>query len=454
MYRFKNFVSLEEARKNPDQNPKESAYELLKPYAQNPDIYISFTYVDKLGLNPSSAYFTTPLAIYTYPLKEVWAKYGVDAERSLTVLPFAAKNPYIWVLKSKNKGFVRDMYTDYTSAAYDTDLVKLKAIWEKMATADRFAKKDAKLGVDGNDTPHVDALVKSAEGDVSKVFDRDVAPFQNDNAAKVTKDADRVNAKHTQVKTHATRVRDYANGNKNASQPTWDELVQIAHEQRKEANPIMTFWSITERMAEYITGETARIGKITTWSSILKQCGYSGFGDKSGRGYIHTSEPTQAIFLDMTAFDIVGKVFNKDYKLTIQTFRNLLELVGTDTKKALKLLIDLGTHYRNCTITVGDTPVLLGRKFIITTQDVLDFNAIIYGYMGTVALGSYIKTAVELSVWYNYLIEDEKIGQDVKDLMQVHVDLLDKCIPDDYNYRQASVTPPAIPVDPDEPPLT
>lgn len=119
-------VNLMEARKNPELNPKISAYEALKPYSEDENYFISFTAIDKLGINPQSRY-DTPLAIYTYPLKTIWKEYRVDSIKSVgKAVPFAGNSPYVWLVKVKdNVNFVRDMYTDYTSKEYDKDIKTL-----------------------------------------------------------------------------------------------------------------------------------------------------------------------------------------------------------------------------------------------------------------------------------------------------------------------------------------
>lgn len=115
---------LEEARRNPEQNPKIGVVEALEPYKDNPDIYISFTEVDKIGINPKSG-FNTPLGIYTYPLKEMWKDVKNDT------IPWAGKAPYVWILKSKNgKGFIKNLYSDYSSKNYDDDMKKIKKLYK------------------------------------------------------------------------------------------------------------------------------------------------------------------------------------------------------------------------------------------------------------------------------------------------------------------------------------
>jgi len=87
VYQMKTFeMYISERRRNPDQNPRISAYDALLKYKDDSDMYISFTSKRKIGINPASDY-NTPLSIYTYPLKEIWK--GFDHKHKRIVVPFA-----------------------------------------------------------------------------------------------------------------------------------------------------------------------------------------------------------------------------------------------------------------------------------------------------------------------------------------------------------------------------
>jgi len=102
--RYKEFVT--ELRKNPDQNPKvtvnsELAAELarsLKNTGDTSNLFVSFTSIDKLGINPMSKY-QTPLGIYSYPADYVERKIGIN--KPMSNLPFAGDSPYATIFKSK-----------------------------------------------------------------------------------------------------------------------------------------------------------------------------------------------------------------------------------------------------------------------------------------------------------------------------------------------------------------
>lgn len=102
--------------------------ELLKYKNSIDKIYISFTNVDKLGINPKSGY-NTPLGIYCYPLDVFIKRYGdiyfKTAIYLSEIFPFAATAPYIYVFKAKNPDKVIYDLNGYNTKNYDNDIEKL-----------------------------------------------------------------------------------------------------------------------------------------------------------------------------------------------------------------------------------------------------------------------------------------------------------------------------------------
>jgi tRNA(Ser,Leu) C12 N-acetylase TAN1 len=105
----------------------ESALDILKKYANDPDIYISFTQIDKIGINPGSIWHT-PNGIYTYPLKEYFDKNPNETLIRL-IFPFASNKDYINILKKNCNTFVNDMSKDYTDADLKKDIKKLRDLY-------------------------------------------------------------------------------------------------------------------------------------------------------------------------------------------------------------------------------------------------------------------------------------------------------------------------------------
>ena len=89
--------------------------DVLRPYRDDPEMFISFVSIPKLGINPRSPY-DTPLGIYAYPLKDIW-----DGGDYLSV-PFMAKAPYVALFRGV--GNIQDMAA-YTQADFDRDVERL-----------------------------------------------------------------------------------------------------------------------------------------------------------------------------------------------------------------------------------------------------------------------------------------------------------------------------------------
>ncbi len=115
---------LTEYRRAGDKFPKQAAIDVLKKYKDQDDVYISFTSIDKLGVNPQSEH-CTPNGIYCYPLKAAWDYYKIG-EYGINSFPYASRQPYIWIFK----GNIPDI-TEITNADFRQARKKLKQIGDK-----------------------------------------------------------------------------------------------------------------------------------------------------------------------------------------------------------------------------------------------------------------------------------------------------------------------------------
>jgi hypothetical protein len=106
---------------------KESAVRELQKYANGydgislKDLYVSYTSVNKLGINPRSGY-NTPIGIYSYPLEYLLNK--ITAAGTATAADYMGQQPNIWVFTPKTPDNGLDL-SDYSEQQYDKDLVKL-----------------------------------------------------------------------------------------------------------------------------------------------------------------------------------------------------------------------------------------------------------------------------------------------------------------------------------------
>jgi hypothetical protein len=101
-------IELVEARKNPEMNTKQSTLDRLKLIRkqQKGDLFVTFTELEKVGINPTSEY-NTPLGIYCYPID-----YVIKKKMEVPFAPFA---PFVNVLRSKSR-------KTWTLSGWDEDI--------------------------------------------------------------------------------------------------------------------------------------------------------------------------------------------------------------------------------------------------------------------------------------------------------------------------------------------
>lgn len=93
--------------------------EALRPWANDPNAYISFTDIQKVGIKPTSEY-NTPLGVYAYPVQACWNEIEYNS------LPFAGNRPYVQVLIAQ--GNVQELST-YKNL--EADIAKLRARYKE-----------------------------------------------------------------------------------------------------------------------------------------------------------------------------------------------------------------------------------------------------------------------------------------------------------------------------------
>ena len=317
VYQMKTFeMYISERRRNPDQNPRISAYDALLKYKDDSDMYISFTSKRKIGINPASDY-NTPLSIYTYPLKEIWK--GFDHKHKRIVVPFAGQYKHIWVLKQTGTKFIKNMNQDYLSSDYDRDMMKLRDLYEKesMASVTKdailfSAKKITRaiIGINSNqDSKHLvfGSMIENVY-DVIKIGVISWDEFKLKVNAFQSLDKD-----YTQVEVELKKLNDMFIAN------SISFIEKQGAQNARFKSPIGIFWYVTMKLAEKLaTGgqfkpRGVKIGNKTSrkWNSVLRSLGYAGFADKDGKGIIHSSEPMQAIFLDKKSFKVIELIYNE-----------------------------------------------------------------------------------------------------------------------------------------------
>ena len=240
---------LQESRKVYKDIPRISVFKELEPYKDKDGYYISFTSIEKIGINPQST-FLTPLGIYAYPLKQVWKRYNIENKKVVgRSVPYAGDNPYVWLVKKKDGIKFVNSAEEYTEANLESD--KQKLLVYVLQNVQRYYKS-----------------------------------FNVDHPARL---------KESTVINHFTLWGNKAKKNIPVSK-LWNITRNLAFRGRDIEN------------AEGTT--TTSI--ITNWNTLFyKVLGYYGFADNTGVGYIRVGA-NQAVFFTKTAFDVVKFSHNKE----------------------------------------------------------------------------------------------------------------------------------------------
>ena len=329
MKRYKRYFN--EARRNPDQNPFVGAWDYLIEYKDDPDVYISFTTIDKIGINPLSKY-NTPIGIYCYPLKEFinqrLYKHKHNSEEAIKIrashsigffAAFAGGSKYVNFIKKKSSAnFIDDMYKDYGSNDFDKDMKILRKKYEH--SFPNLSMKET--------TNLLNVLIKYFDSQLmpNEPIDIDVNDIltiikkntQNLSYVNIKRMAQNLEMGIYSVFIKKIKDKNFRDKWLREFLPTlvdsmFDSIVEEGINTVKEKNPIMSMWNITRLLANRLTSSDK--AAATKWNFILRQdLGYDGFGDKSGKGYIHPSEPMQAVFLNPKAFTLLHRVENKPAK--------------------------------------------------------------------------------------------------------------------------------------------
>jgi len=263
--------------------------EALDQWRDDPTIYVSFTDLPKVGINPTSE-FDTPLGIYAYPLKEMF-KYFEDNE-----IPFAGEREYIQVLQSDQ---VTEL-SQYSEADLDRDIAKLK---------ERFGQDPR--------------ILKTANNDLHRYLHQN-SDHSNMNFPSMGEWSKQDGNTWTERTTWAEREAsvDTLIQKMNKTGETFDFI--IWHNWRVEAKPRTpagVMWNITRNVAINIEKPAASMARskmkpmakpsIIAWNSILRWLGYQALSDKKGTGLIHSNEPISAVFLTTKAFRHIKTIHNK-----------------------------------------------------------------------------------------------------------------------------------------------
>lgn len=276
----------------------EDRMEKLGQWWNDPTIYVSFTALEKIGINPQSEY-NTPLGVYAYPLKEMYNDIEQDQ------IPFAGDQPWIQVLKSTHATEL----SKYSDGDLATDISKLKHLFGSQIKLNNMAKIAIRSDYSDKDD---ELLLKSLH--TNKPFD-EMGRRERQEAL-------------IQQMNHDGSAFDY--------------MVKLWSEKAIPANLACSkFWNITRNIAielgshklrhRYVTGLLEPDIVMTKpeslmWNKIFRMLGYVAFSDKKGIGLIHPNEPISAVFLTPSSYTHIATVRNVQKTRTPRGYRRVREL--------------------------------------------------------------------------------------------------------------------------------
>ena len=266
---------------------------LLQKYAGDKSVFVSFSDVNKLGLNPSSGY-DTPIGIYAYPVDYVLNS-SMD-DRSGFNVPFAANRDFIIVFKVKDlsKCWVVNYATSSLSSLDGLhNTTELVNDWRKTI----FRETERRL------IDYRTEGTKWCRDFVNHDLKWIRPEIELSGFPEAGKLAEAVGLSDSQLNAikFLTIARDVLYHNWSVKSP--DDLL----------------WRLCRTIGKFVSNNPA-VG----WSKVLLKLGYNGVID-NGNGIIHPSEPTQAVFFrlaDLTHLETIRNSFHpKNLPRTSQSDR-------------------------------------------------------------------------------------------------------------------------------------
>lgn len=394
MLSFKQYVY--EKRKNPEQNPRVSSYEQVKPYLKD-GYYISMRNINKLGINPESKY-KTPNGIYSYHLSVY--KDRIEQSESLKYLPYVSDAPYVYLFKSKIKPiklgdmteesvkkFIKDVFDKKPELKtfFLENVDYLKSVERKLHYLKKDKQTELKIGDSGGYTFN-EKDVEELKGEYSTVFNVEPRKYTRDEYIKLMDDT---------IKELEIELRDLK-GNINNPKFLIDKIYDQGKREALVKSPGGIFWWFSWFIYQR---------RMNKWNGFFREMGIYGVDDNKGESIIHPNEPFQTVFFDKTQLEVIKVFDNKDYirykkeqknessvyvgdkkfdyvvEYGIRVYRNI-----DISKMNLKKIPDFGkgnqykvTGYFNCSfnklITLKGSPISVGSNFICSYNQIISLEA-------------------------------------------------------------------------------
>jgi hypothetical protein len=305
---------MSEARKNPEVNFTVAAYDVLKKFKGQKDIFVSFQSVARIGINPASA-FKTPTGIYTYPIDYALKHFTASGKFA----QFGGDRPFIFILKRTTSAFIEDI-SKLSQSEWSKNLKFLRAYVAKNLKGPNKAdnvnlKKEIKaLQADwkGLDKWEKAQSASSLRTDFTqKDFD--------DN--KVLKPVQVWSQEFGNPDIYETKQYSLDAVKKNINIQIEKRTALIAYNEDPIQGLLVKIGTTTDTLGEKLWSLTRLIANDGNayqfaynlppkWTALWRKMGYKGVADMSGAGIIHPAEKTQAVFFERSAFKVIDMIDN------------------------------------------------------------------------------------------------------------------------------------------------
>lgn len=384
------FAEIFERRSGGTKNPKMSEQDIInkiKSYdALGEYYYMSYTMIDKLGINPRSGY-STPIGIYSYPLVNSIVK---DIERrGLKGVPYMGEAPYIWLFKPKNNGnglvideyrqrdyvkdrdklfefvskrdsrITSDVFTKIEDYSLSNSMFKFPAgnIWNLSRILSMILVGDHSIKKYTNELLKVGDTVKynGKIGEIEYVFTDEYSIRYDDGGVNYVSIDDEGLKKYDKAKASIEKEEKLKNmkfkigdlirlTNPNATPK--NKIVDVDFEndgvivepldpskspflwpftRLYKANPELAPDVNESVILEYSEKSTKANRASVMWTYLLyKVLGYEYVDDSGGEGVIHGNEPIQAVFFNRSVIEVLEKFDNPASK------QNKLQYTATE----------------------------------------------------------------------------------------------------------------------------
>lgn len=267
---FLEYHMILEARKNPELNPKVPAIKIIQQCAEEADnpweqytddvsnCFVSFTALDKLGINPTSQY-DTPNALYSYSAK------SFEFKTVARDVPFAGSKPFINIFKAKNP--------------------------QRVVVLNMMSNKQFQMLCDKTREYYVNTKINKG---LAKVKKTSLSQADHDYIWKKFSD-------EFESIINASERRAY---NTSYGGRWWYITMTCANEL---ANPVNPDQPVNAK------GHSATQGAPNAWNKLFRGIGVDGCID-TGEGIIHSAEKQQSFFVGADVIEMIVRIDNKEYE--------------------------------------------------------------------------------------------------------------------------------------------